>query len=35
MAGLDWDVADAFVDNRANRFVNDIVPGNGMYLLFE
>jgi hypothetical protein len=32
MAGFGWNVADAFVDNRADRFVNNFIPGNGMYL---
>ncbi len=32
MAGLGWDVADAFVDNRVDRFVNDFIPGNGVIL---
>jgi hypothetical protein len=35
MSGLGWDIADAFVDNRADRFVNDIIPGNGMLLFLE
>jgi hypothetical protein len=29
MAGFGWNVADAFVDNGADRFVNNFVPGNG------
>ncbi len=35
MAGLGWNVADAFVDNAADRFVNNFIPGNGMFLFFE
>ena len=32
MAGLGWNIADAFVDNAADRFVNNFIPGNGMVL---
>jgi hypothetical protein len=35
MAGLGRDIFDAFVDNRADRFVNDFIPGNGMFLFLE
>jgi hypothetical protein len=35
MAGLGWDVVDSFVDNRADRFANDFIPGNGMFLFLE
>jgi hypothetical protein len=31
MAGLGWNIADAFVDNGADRFVNNFIPGNGMF----
>ncbi len=34
MAGLGWDAADAFVDNRVDRFANDLIPGNGMFFFF-
>ncbi len=32
MAGLGWNIADAFVDNGADRFVNNFIPGNGMFV---
>jgi hypothetical protein len=35
MAGLGWNIADAFVDNVAARFVNNFVPGNGMFSFLE
>ncbi len=35
MTGLDWNIVDAFVDNVADRFVNNFVPGNGMFLFLE
>jgi len=35
MSGLGWDAADAFVDNRADNFVNNFIPGNGMFLFLE
>lgn len=30
MSGLGWNIADAFIDNAADRFVNNLIPGNGM-----
>ncbi|CAF3602107.1 unnamed protein product [Rotaria socialis] len=29
MAGFGANIADAFIDNAADRFVNNFIPGNG------
>ncbi len=35
MSGLGWDIGDAFVNNGADRFLNNFIPGNGMFLFLE
>lgn len=35
MAGFGWNAADAFADNTADRFVNNFIPGNGMFFFFK
>jgi hypothetical protein len=35
MAGFGANIGDAFIDHAADRFVNDFVPGNGMYMFLE